>query len=124
MFEEIKETYNSMTITQQNLKSKSLRLIGLLKPPTFFFPQLLQSVTNTQAPLRSQNGYVVEFSRDGEAFNVSDSVVFEKYSSEDILEKFKSEAISKSIKNKGILIPAHLVDASNLRNLGPVAWEF
>ncbi len=106
------------------LEVKVLKVDRSTKTAHFLFPTIIAERDEYAGSTPKPNGYVVEFSRDGEAFNVSDSVVFEKYSSEDILEKFKSEAISKSIKNKGILIPAHLVDASNLRNLGPVAWEF
>ena len=45
-----------------------------------------------------------------------------KYTNKDILEKFKSEAQSKSPPNEGFLIPAHFIDISFLKNLGPVTW--
>ena len=65
-------------------------------------------------------GYVVEFVRDGEVFEISESVSFLNYDKEEYLEKYRMEAVNKSSENEGILIPAHQVDSSYLNNLGPV----
>ena len=65
-------------------------------------------------------GYVVEFVRDGEVFEISESVCFLNYDKEEYLEKYRMEAVNKSSENEGILIPAHQVDSSYLNNLGPV----
>jgi hypothetical protein len=52
--------------------------------------------------------------------------VFEKYREEGVLEKFKEFCQSKSKANEGLLLPAHLVNASYLSNapavkIGPSA---
>lgn len=65
-------------------------------------------------------GYVVEFVRDGEVFEISESVSFLNYDKEEYLEKYRMEAVNKSSENEGILIPAHQVDSAYLNNLGPV----
>ena len=65
-------------------------------------------------------GYVVEFVRDGEVFEISESVNFLNYDKEEYLEKYRMEAVNKSSENEGILIPAHQVDSAYLNNLGPV----
>ena len=65
-------------------------------------------------------GYVVEFVRDGEVFEISESVGFLNYDKEEYLEKYRMEAVNKSSENEGILIPAHQVDSAYLNNLGPV----
>lgn len=65
-------------------------------------------------------GYVVEFVRDGEVFEISESVSFLNYDKEEYLEKYRMEAVNKSSENEGILIPAHKVDSAYLNNLGPV----
>ena len=65
-------------------------------------------------------GYVVEFVRNGEEFEVSDSINFLNYDKEEYLEKYRMEAVNKSSENEGILIPAHQVDSAYLNNLGPV----
>jgi len=65
-------------------------------------------------------GYVVEFVRDGEVFEISESVSFLNYDKEEYLEKYRMEAVNKSSQNEGILIPAHQVDSAYLNNLGPV----
>jgi len=65
-------------------------------------------------------GYVVEFVRDGEVFEISESVGFLNYDKEEYLEKYRTEAVNKSSENEGILIPAHQVDSAYLNNLGPV----
>ena len=65
-------------------------------------------------------GYVVEFVRDGEVFEISESVSFLNYDKEEYLEKYRMEAVNKSSENEGILIPAYQVDSAYLNNLGPV----
>jgi len=65
-------------------------------------------------------GYVVEFVRDGEVFEISESVSFLNYDKEEYLEKYRMEAVNKSSENEGILIPAHQIDSAYLNNLGPV----
>ena len=65
-------------------------------------------------------GYVVEFVRNGEVFEISESVSFLNYDKEEYLEKYRMEAVNKSSQNEGILIPAHQVDSAYLNNLGPV----
>ena len=104
------------------LEIKLLKVDRNTKTAAFLLPSIIaerdEYVGSTPKPV----GYVLEFSRGGTIFNVSDSVVFEKYTNEDILEKFKSEAQSKSPPNEGFLIPAHFIDISFLKNLGPVTW--
>ena len=41
-------------------------------------------------------GYVIEFSRNGEIFRVSDQINFLNYDQEEILEKYRTEALNKS----------------------------
>ena len=65
-------------------------------------------------------GYVVEFVRDGEVFEISESVSFLNYDKEEYLEKYRMEAVNKSSENEGILIPAHQINSTYLSNLGPV----
>jgi hypothetical protein len=69
-------------------------------------------------------GYAVQFSRNGSPLEVSEAVKFDNYRQEEVLERFKSEAVSKSSQNDGILIPAHKVDQSFLRDLGPVYLDY
>ena len=65
-------------------------------------------------------GYVLEFSRNGETFKVSDQTNFLNYDKVEILEKYRMEALNKSISNEGILIPGYIIDDAYLRDLGPV----
>jgi hypothetical protein len=65
-------------------------------------------------------GYVVEFVRNGEVFEISESIRFLNYDKDEYLEKYRMEAVNKSSENEGILIPAHQVDSAYLNNLGPV----
>jgi len=69
-------------------------------------------------------GYAVEFSRKGTILEASEAIKFDSYRQEEVLEKFKSEAFSKSSQNDGILIPAHKIDQSFLRDLGPVYLDY
>ena len=60
-------------------------------------------------------GYAVEISQNGVPFEMKNSISFDKYDrQEDILRKFKEQAAANADKNKGILIPAHVVDSSYL----------
>lgn len=92
------------------------------KTAEFLLPALIAERGDYSGSTPKLTGYVIEFSRNGQTFEVSDSVVFERYTNPDVLEKFKTEALSKSILNEGILLPGHLIDSSYLRSLGPVSW--
>ena len=60
-------------------------------------------------------GYAVEISQNGVPFEMKDSIFFDKYArQDDILRKFKTQAAANADKNKGVLIPAHVVDSSYL----------
>ena len=65
-------------------------------------------------------GYAVEISSEGNSFEMSNSIFFEKYRDEAILEKFKEQAKSNSEKNRGILVPAHTVSMNYLDATGPI----
>ena len=92
------------------------------KTAVFLLPALIAERDDYAGSTPKLTGYVIEFSRNGQTFDVSDTVAFERYTNPDTLEKFKTEALSKSISNEGILIPGHLIDPSYLRSLGPVSW--
>jgi hypothetical protein len=62
----------------------------------------------------------VEISSEGNSFEMSNSIFFEKYRDEAILEKFKEQAKSNSEKNRGILVPAHTVSMNYLDATGPI----
>jgi hypothetical protein len=68
-------------------------------------------------------GYVIEFSRRGKIFSVSDSITFLNFDQEDYLEKYRMEAVNNSSKNEGMLIPAYLINANYLKDLGPVVRD-
>jgi hypothetical protein len=58
-------------------------------------------------------GYAVEISQNGVPFEMKNSISFDKYDrQDDILRKFKEQASSNADKNKGILVPAHLIDSN------------
>ncbi len=59
-------------------------------------------------------GYAVEISQNDVPFEISESIFFDKYRTEEILNKFKAQAAANSDKNRGLLMPAHLVDSSYL----------
>jgi hypothetical protein len=105
------------------LEIKLLKVDRNTKTAVFLLPSMIAERDEFVGSSPKAVGYVLEFSRGGTIFKVSDSIVFEKYSNEEILEKFKSEAQSRSLSNEGFLIPAHLIDSSFLKNLGPVSWE-
>ena len=86
----------------------------------FLFPSAIAERDDFGGSYPELLGYVIDFSRKGLQFNVSDSIMFDKYKTKETLEKFKTEAQSKSLPNEGILIPAYKVDQAYLRDLGPV----
>ena len=56
-------------------------------------------------------GYAVEISQNGVPFEMKNSISFDKYDRQtEILKKFKEQAAANAEKNKGILVPAHLVE--------------
>jgi hypothetical protein len=59
-------------------------------------------------------GYAVEISQNDVPFEITESIFFDKYRTEDILNKFKAQAVDKSAANKGLLLPAHLVSQNFL----------
>jgi len=65
-------------------------------------------------------GYVLEFSRNGETFEVSDQTSFLNYDKDEYLEKYRMEALNKSSSNEGILIPGYTINDIYLKDLGPV----
>lgn len=105
------------------LEIKLLKVDRNTKTAVFLLPSMIAERDEFVGSSPKAVGYVLEFSRGGTIFKVSDSIVFEKYSNEEILEKFKNDAQSRSLSNEGFLIPAHLIDNSFLKNLGPVSWE-
>ena len=86
----------------------------------FLFPAAIAERDDFGGSYPEMIGYSIGFSRKGIQFDVSESTVFDKYKSQEILEKFKIQAQNKSLENEGIMIPAHKVDYSYLRELGPV----
>jgi len=105
------------------LEIKLLKIDRNTKTAVFLLPSMIAERDEFVGTSPKAVGYILEFSRGGTIFEVSDSIVFEKYSNEDILEKFKIDAQSRSLSNEGFLIPAHFIDISFLKNLGPVSWE-
>lgn len=59
-------------------------------------------------------GYAVEISQNDVPFEITESIFFDKYRTEDILNKFKAQAMEKSEKHKGLLLPAHLINQNYL----------
>jgi len=60
-------------------------------------------------------GYAVEISQNGVPFEMKNSISFDKYDRDAaVLRKFKEQAATNADKNKGILVPAHVVDSSYL----------
>ena len=56
-------------------------------------------------------GYAVEISQNGVPFEMKNSISFDKYDRQtEILKKFKEQAAANAEKNKGVLVPAHLVE--------------
>ena len=59
-------------------------------------------------------GYAVEISQNGVPFDMTESIFFDKYRTQDILNKFKAQAVGKSEATKGLLIPAHQISQNYL----------
>lgn len=89
------------------------------KRAEFLFPTVIAKMKDL-GNYPKLTGYVIEFSRGGEVFKVSDQIAFLNYDQEEFLEKYRMEAVNKSSENEGILIPAHLISDEFLRDLGPV----
>ena len=86
----------------------------------FLFPSAIAERDDFGGSYPEMVGFAIDFSRKGKQFDVSGSIIFEKYKTAEILDKFKAQAKSKSLENEGILIPAFKLDQSYLRDLGPV----
>jgi len=86
----------------------------------FLFPSAIAERDEFGGSYPELVGYVIDFSRKGIQFNVSDSIMFDKYKTKETLERFKAEAQSKSLPNEGVLIPAYKLDQTYLRDLGPL----
>ena len=71
----------------------------------------------------SITGYVVQMSFNNQDIELENNIVFERYRDDEILKKFKDEVLSKGSENENILIPAHLVDSSFSKDVGPVIYE-
>ena len=92
------------------------------KKAEFLFPAVIAKMRdwgNSPKP----TGYVIEFSRRGKTFSVSDSISFLNYDKEEVLEKYRMEALNNSSKNEGVLIPAYLINDNYLKDLGPVVRD-
>ena len=92
------------------------------KKAEFLFPAVIakmRDLGNNPKP----TGYVIEFSRRGKIFSVSDSITFLNFDQEEYLEKYRMEAVNNSSKNEGVLIPAYLVNDNYLKDLGPVVRD-
>jgi len=90
----------------------------------FLFPAAIAERDEFGGSYPELLGYFIEFSRNGTIFELTESIKFDSYRQTDVLEKFKSEAKSNSSENEGILIPAHQIDQSYLRDLGPVYQDY
>jgi len=94
------------------IEYSTIKIDRLPKTANFLFP----------APLAERDGfykggyikligYAVEISQNGVPFEMKNSISFDKYDRKvEILKKFKEQAAANSAKNKGILVPAHLVE--------------
>lgn len=92
------------------------------KKAEFLFPSAVAKM-NELGNYPKLTGYVVEFSRNGETFKVTDQVTFLNYDQEEYLEKYRMEAVNKSSENEGVLIPAYLINDNYLNDLGPVVRD-
>jgi len=106
------------------LEIKLLKIDRNTKIAAFLLPSIIAERDQYLGSSPKLVGYILEFSRAGTIYDVTNSIVFEKYSNQEILEKFKQEAQSKCLINEGLLIPAHLIDSSFLSNLGPVTRNY
>ncbi len=86
----------------------------------FLFPTLVAERDGFLTGYVNLIGYAVEISSDGNTFEMSNSIFFEKYRDEEILEKFKEQAKANSERNSGVLVPAHAVSINYLDGTGPV----
>ena len=92
------------------------------KKAEFLFPATIAKM-NEWGNYPKPTGYVIEFSRQGEVFSVSDSISFLSYDKAEYLEKYRVEAVNNSSDNEGVLIPAYLVNENYLKDLGPVVRD-
>jgi len=89
------------------------------KKAEFLFPSTIAKMMDL-GNYPKLTGYVVEFVRNGESFELSNSINFLNYDKKEYLEKYRMEAANNSSETEGILIPAHYVNSIYLNNLGPV----
>jgi hypothetical protein len=97
----------------------ALEINRMTKKAEFLFPSTIAKMMDL-GNYPKLTGYVVEFARNGESFELSNSINFLSYDKEEYLEKYRMEATNKSTQNEGILIPAHHINPMYLNNLGPV----
>ena len=89
------------------------------KKAVFLFPSTIVKMLDL-GNYPKLTGYVVEFVRNGESFEVTDQINFLNYDKVEFLEKYRTEAVNKSSENEGILLPGHLISSNYLNSLGPV----
>ena len=89
------------------------------KKAVFLFPSTIAKMLDL-GNYPKLTGYVVEFVRNGESFEVTDQINFLNYDRKEFLEKYRTEAVNKSSENEGVLLPGHLISANYLNSLGPV----
>jgi len=89
------------------------------KKAVFLFPSTIAKMLDL-GNYPKLTGYVVEFVRNGESFEVTDQINFLNYDKVEFLEKYRTEAVNKSSENEGVLLPGHLISANYLNSLGPV----
>ena len=89
------------------------------KKAVFLFPSTIAKMLDL-GNYPKLTGYVVEFVRNGESFEVTDQINFLNFDKEEFLEKYRTEAVNKSSENEGVLLPGHLISANYLNSLGPV----
>ena len=89
------------------------------KKAVFLFPSTIAKMLDL-GNYPKLTGYVVEFVRNGESFEVTNQINFLNYDQKEFLEKYRTEAVNKSSENEGVLLPGHLISANYLNSLGPV----
>ena len=89
------------------------------KKAVFLFPSTITKMLDL-GNYPKLTGYVVEFVRNGESFEVTNQINFLNYDQKEFLEKYRTEAVNKSSENEGVLLPGHLISANYLNSLGPV----
>ena len=97
----------------------SLEIDRKTKKAEFLFPATIAKKSEL-GNYPKLTGYVLEFSRNGETFEVSDQTSFLNYIKEEYLEKYRMEALNESTSNEGILIPGYIINDLYLKDLGPV----